>query len=120
MRVLLVDDSSLIRKMVVEMLNSLGHKVEVAADGQIAYDKLKAGEEFEMILLDWNMPNVTGPEFLELAAKDHLLQCPVVMMTTESAEDKIKKALELGAAEYVIKPFTPEILQEKLDLASGF
>ena len=120
MKILLIDDSKLIRRMVSEMITSLGHEVETAENGKEAYDKLKAGQSFEYMLLDWNMPIMTGPEFLIKAKEDNLLTAPVLMMTTESGEDKISKALELGVSEYIIKPFTPEILKEKLEMASGF
>ena len=120
MKVLLVDDSKLIRSMVTNMLQDIGHEVEHAEDGQLAFDKLSGGQAFELILLDWNMPNVTGPELLKMLGDNGLIKCPIVMMTTESAEEKITTCLELGASEYVIKPFTPEILQEKIDMASGF
>lgn len=120
MKVLLVDDSRLIRAMVTDMLEQLGHNVEQAEDGQLAFQKLSSGDTYELILLDWNMPKMTGPELLKKLGDHELIKCPIVMMTTESAEDKISTALNLGASEYVIKPFTPEILREKIDMASGF
>ena len=120
MKVLLVDDSKLIRSMVTNMLQEMGHEVDHAEDGQVAFDKICNGLIYELILLDWNMPNVTGPELLMKLGDAKLITCPIVMMTTESAEEKIATALELGASEYVIKPFTPETLKEKIEMASGF
>lgn len=117
MNILVVDDSKAIYAMVSQMLSSGGHTSVWAQDGKIAMDLLKKGEaKIDVILLDWNMPNMNGPEFLEANIKDKFTTAPIVMMTTENSPDFIKKALSLNAAEYIMKPFTSDILFNKLSL----
>jgi two-component system chemotaxis response regulator CheY len=117
MNILIVDDSKAIYAMVSQMLTSGGHTSVWAADGKIAVDILTKKEvKIDVILLDWNMPNMNGPEFLEANLKDKFTTAPVVMMTTENSPDFIKKALSLNAAEYIMKPFTSDILFNKLTL----
>lgn len=119
MRVLVVDDSKAIFMMVSEMLQEAGHESVWAEDGLKAVEKLKADANIDLILLDWNMPNMNGPEFLEENQKQNLASCPIMMMTTENKPDYIKKAISLGASEYIMKPFTSDILFNKIDLVMG-
>lgn len=117
MNILVVDDSRAIYSMVSQMLESGGHKSFWAEDGQKAVDFLKKNEvKIDVILLDWNMPNMNGPEFLEANLKEKFTEAPIVMMTTENSPEFIKKALSLNAAEYIMKPFTSDILFNKLSL----
>lgn len=115
MKVLIVDDSKAIYMMVSQMLKEIGHDALWAEDGVDACNKL-ASEKVDLILLDWNMPNMSGPEFLEKNGSESITDAPIVMMTTENKPDFIKKALQLGAVEYIMKPFTSDILQDKLEL----
>ena len=115
MNVLVVDDSKAIYMMVSQMLDEKGHKAIWAENGQDAIDKISANK-IDLILLDWNMPVMTGPEFLEKNKNDSISEAPIVMMTTENKPDHIKKALSLGAVEYIMKPFTSDILFDKLEL----
>lgn len=117
MNILIVDDSKAIFSMVSKMLGDGGHTSVWAEDGVKAAEILRKGEhKIDVILLDWNMPNMTGPEFLELNLKEKITSAPIVMMTTENSPDFIKKALDLNAAEYIMKPFTADILFNKLSL----
>lgn len=117
MNILIVDDSKAIFSMVSKMLEGGGHTSLWAEDGAKAVEILKKGEhKIDVILLDWNMPNMTGPEFLEFNLKEKVTSAPVVMMTTENSPEFIKKALDLNAAEYIMKPFTADILFNKLSL----
>jgi two-component system chemotaxis response regulator CheY len=117
MNILVVDDSRAIYAMVSQMLTAGGHTSVWAQDGKIAMDLLlKKDQKVDVILLDWNMPNMNGPEFLEANIKDKFTTAPIVMMTTENSPDYIKKALSLNAAEYIMKPFTSDILFNKLSL----
>jgi two-component system chemotaxis response regulator CheY len=117
MNILVVDDSRAIYAMVSQMLIAGGHTAMWAQDGKIAVDILKAGQsKIDIILLDWNMPNMNGPEFLEANMKEKFTTAPIIMMTTENSPDHIKKALSLNAAEYIMKPFTSDILFNKISL----
>ena len=117
MNILVVDDSKAIYAMVSQMLASGGHTSVWASDGKVAMDLLmKKEQKIDVILLDWNMPNMNGPEFLEANIKQKFTVAPIVMMTTENSPDYIKKALSLNAAEYIMKPFTSDILFNKLSL----
>ncbi|OIQ19639.1 MAG: hypothetical protein BM556_03905 [Bacteriovorax sp. MedPE-SWde] len=115
MKVMVVDDSKAIFMMVSQMLDEQGHEAIWAEDGVVACTKL--GEsDVDLILLDWNMPNMSGPEFLEKNKAEGVSKAPIVMMTTENKPEYIKKALQLGAVEYIMKPFTSDILEDKLEL----
>ncbi len=117
MNILIVDDSKAIFSMVSSMLESGGHKAFWAEDGLKARDFLKSGQQsIDVILLDWNMPNMNGPEFLEANISEKFTSAPIIMMTTENSPEFIKKALSLNAAEYIMKPFTSDILFNKLSL----
>jgi two-component system chemotaxis response regulator CheY len=118
MKVLIVDDSKAIFMMVSEMLKEAGHESVWAEDGQKACEFL-SHDKCDLILLDWNMPVMNGPEFLEENKKKALTTSPIVMMTTENKPDNIKKALSLGASEYIMKPFTSDILLNKIELVTG-
>ena len=115
MKVMIVDDSKAIYMMVSQMLQEQGHEAVWAEDGVDACEKL-AADKVDLILLDWNMPNMSGPEFLEKNKAEKITAAPIVMMTTENKPDYIKKALQLGAVEYIMKPFTSDILEDKLEL----
>lgn len=115
MKVMIIDDSKAIFMMVSEMLAEQGHESIWAEDGVVACEKLRESD-VDFILLDWNMPNMSGPEFLEKNLADKITKAPIVMMTTENKPEFIKKALSLGAVEYVMKPFTNDILINKIEL----
>lgn len=119
MKILVVDDSKAIFLMVSKMLEEAGHKGEWAEDGLEAVKYLESNKDIDAILLDWNMPNMNGPEFLQKNIDASLTEAPILMMTTENKPDFIKKALMLGASEYIMKPFTPDILFNKLSLVEG-
>lgn len=117
MNILVVDDSRAIYAMVSQMLTAQGHTAVWAQDGKIAVDLLKSkSSKVDIILLDWNMPNMNGPEFLEANIKEKFTTAPIIMMTTENSPEHIKKALSLNAAEYIMKPFTSDILFNKISL----
>ena len=115
MNIMIVDDSKAIYMMVSQMLEENGHTSVWAEHGEDAVAKLK-DSKVDAILLDWNMPVMTGPEFLEKNQSESLTNAPILMMTTENKPDHIKKALSLGAVEYIMKPFTSDILFDKLEL----
>lgn len=114
--ILIVDDSKPIFLMVKEMLEECGVSAEWAENGSVAVEK-SIQKNYDIILLDWNMPELNGPEFLEKNLTEKFTQSPIVMMTTENGPDYIKKALELGASEYIMKPFSKDILVSKIEFA---
>ncbi|MEO6418722.1 MAG: response regulator [Polyangiaceae bacterium] len=120
---LVLDDSRAMRMILRRILTELGFDVAEAANGREGLDRLRALERVELVLVDWNMPEMDGLEFVKAVraepAHDAVL---LVMVTTESEMDKMTMALSAGANEYVMKPFDREIIQGKLELAgmSGF
>jgi two-component system chemotaxis response regulator CheY len=115
MRALIVDDSRFVRQHTRRLLEEIGVSCEEAADGQEALTLLEGPEPFDFMLLDVNMPRMSGLECVK-RLRDASLHSPmkVMMVTTESDNLFIYRALEYGADEFLMKPFTPESLREKL------
>lgn len=117
MKILLVDDSSTMRRIQKNTLEKLGHTdVTEAGDGLEAIAKLQeGGGSYDLVLMDWNMPNMTGIDALKKIKADPALKgVPVIMVTSESEKTRIMEAIQSGAANYVVKPFQPETLAEKI------
>ena len=116
MRFLIVDDSSTMRRIIINTLQKIGFRdVAEAANGREGIDRLAAGD-IEMIITDWNMPEMTGIDFIRtVRTQPATKNIPVLMVTTNAAKDDIVQALQAGVNNYVIKPFTPETLREKID-----
>lgn len=113
MRALVVDDSITMRRIVIRALSLVGLQDAVeAADGVEALAALQRGP-FDVILLDWNMPRMTGVEALR-AIREGGCRTPVIMVTTEAEKSHVIEAVKLGANGYQIKPFAPEQLAEKV------
>lgn len=113
---LVVDDSSVVRKVARRILEDMDYVIEEAEDGQEAFDKCRA-EMPDAILLDWNMPIKSGLEFLKELRAYHGGDKPkVVFCTTENDVGHIAMALKAGANEYIMKPFDREILEGKFDV----
>lgn len=112
---LVVDDFSTMRRIVRNLLKELGFtNVQEAEDGVEALSKLRAGD-FEFVVSDWNMPNMTGIELLQaIRADPKLKHLPVLMVTAEAKKENIIAAAQAGASGYVVKPFTAATLDEKL------
>ncbi|MFG0254823.1 MAG: response regulator [Rhodopirellula sp. JB053] len=115
MKVLLVDDSGVMRKIVARGLNSLWvDDVVEAADGVEAVAKFGDGEGFDLILTDWNMPNMNGLELVKtIRGAGHKL--PIMMITTESEKGQVMLAIQAGVNDYLVKPFDQDTLQQKLE-----
>lgn len=114
-KILTVDDSPSVRKMVEFSLKSKGYVMGGAGDGQEALE-LIAKETFDAIILDVNMPNMNGLEFLEKVKSDPVFSAiPVVMLTTEGQDEDRDKAMSLGATDYIVKPFKPSQLISLLE-----
>jgi two-component system chemotaxis response regulator CheY len=113
-----VDDSRAIRMILSRTLRELGFEVREAGNGSEALATLNAGSPADLVMADWNMPVMDGLELLRsIRASPTLGRVPVVMVTTEAEMDQMTTALDAGATEYVMKPFTKEILADKLRLA---
>ncbi len=115
---LIVDDSSTMRRIVVNTLKSLGYTDYVEAeDGKVAFEKLTADDSINFIITDWNMPVMTGLELTKaIRANDKTKELPILMVTTRGIKEDIVQALQARVNNYVVKPFTPQILKEKIDL----
>lgn len=117
MRALVVDDSRAARSLIGRMLREIGYDVTDAAQGQEALEHLRSDKPYDVALVDWNMPTMNGLEFLQAArADERFQQVPIVMCTSETEINQVVRALEAGATEYVMKPFTIDILRGKLEM----
>lgn len=113
---LVVDDSKVIRKVARHILESLELHVDEAADGREALEMCDTAMP-DVVLLDWNMPIMSGLEFLKELSRRNLAQPPkVIFCTTENGVDHIRAAVDAGADEYVMKPFDRETLESKLQI----
>lgn len=115
-KILVVDDFPTMRRIVRNLLKELGFEnVDEAEDGQMALDKLNSGA-FELVVSDWNMPNLDGLSMLKhIRANPALARLPVLMVTAEAKKENIIAAAQAGASGYVVKPFTAATLEEKLN-----
>ena len=118
MRAIVIDDSRAIRLILRRIVGQVGFEVLEAQDGREALDLLAGLDTApELALIDWNMPNMNGLEFVGAARDDERLRdMTLVMVTTESEQGQVARALAAGAHEYVIKPFTSDALLQKLAL----
>jgi len=116
-RALVVDDSRAIRSIIGKTVKELGFEVLEAGHGREALDRLAEAGRVELILVDWNMPEMNGFDFLVAArATPEWKDTVIIMVTTETEMSQMQRALEAGASEYVMKPFTRDVLREKLQL----
>lgn len=120
MKALSVDDSRLVRRMVCRTLAGMGFEVAEAADGQEALGMLLDLGPPDLIVLDWNMPVVDGLEFLIRMRKlDRFVDVKVIMLTARNELGAVQQAVMAGANEYLMKPFTPHVLEEKVRNVCG-
>jgi len=114
---LVVDDSRAMRTILAKFLVELGFEVHEAASGLEALVEIRRKPIPDLVLVDWNMPEMDGCEFLRrIRAEEQFADVPVMMVTTESEMDRVSIALDAGANEYLMKPFDKETLLEKLML----
>jgi len=116
MRILVVDDFSTMRRIVKNLLKQLGYEnIDEAEDGAQAYSKLKNGG-YGFVVSDWNMPNMDGLDLLKKVRSDpELKDLPILMVTAEAEKEKVITAIQAGVNNYIVKPFTGEVLKEKMD-----
>ncbi len=114
MKVLVADDSGIMRKIIIRSLNSVGvTDIAEAADGQEAIAVFKANA-IDLILTDWNMPNMSGLELVE-AIRATGSNVPIILVTTEAQKTQVIAAIQAGVNDYLTKPFESDDLRAKLD-----
>jgi two-component system chemotaxis response regulator CheY len=116
MKVLVVDDMSTMRRIVKNILKQLGFtNLEEAENGQDALGKLKT-ENYGFVVSDWNMPVMMGIDMLRaIRADEKLKHIPVLMVTAEAQKENLMEAIQAGVSNYIVKPFTAETMQEKIN-----
>ncbi len=115
-KILIVDDFSTMRRIIKNLLRDLGYtNTEEADDGTTALPMLQTGK-FELLVTDWNMPGMEGIDLLRhVRADEKLSSMPVLMVTAEQKKEQIIEAAKAGVNGYIVKPFTAQTLQEKLE-----
>jgi two-component system chemotaxis response regulator CheY len=115
---LVVDDSVTMRRIVVNTLKTLGYNLYVEAEhGRDALDKLGSDTGINFVITDWNMPVMSGLELTRAIRSDEKTKTmPILMVTTRGVKEDIVQALQARVSNYVVKPFTPQILKDKIDL----
>ena len=116
LKILTVDDSPTMRRIIINTLKRAGFKnVVEASDGKDALAKMKV-DNFNFVITDWDMPEMDGLTFVTtLRSTPEYAKLPVLMVTTRSVKDDILEALKAGVNNYIVKPFTPQTLKEKID-----
>jgi two-component system chemotaxis response regulator CheY len=121
MRVLVIDDSRTVRIIIRQALAEAGLDVIEAANGREGLDQLRAHDDVDLVLVDWNMPEMNGLEFVQaVRAQRSYDPVRIMMVTTETEQEQVVRALNAGANEYLMKPFTKEVLVAKLSLLDAF
>ena len=116
LKILAVDDSATMRRIIVNTLKRIGHEdIVEAEDGADAYAKLETEDGINFIITDWNMPNMSGLEFVTKVREGSYKELPILMVTTRSIKEDIIEAMKAGVNSYIVKPFTPQTLKEKMD-----
>ncbi len=118
MHALVIDDSSAMRMILKRIMTRLGFHVTPAGNGQEALDAIAAADHsFDVALVDWNMPVMNGLQFIQtVRSEPRYSNLTLMMVTTESEQSQMVRALAAGAHEYLIKPFTPDAVSDKLEL----
>ena len=117
MRALIVDDSKAMRSIVGRIVKQVGFEILEASNGREGLEQLKSHGDVDLILVDWNMPEMNGIEFLQaVRAQPGSAAFKMLMVTTASDLAHVETALEAGANEYLMKPFTKEAMVSKLQM----
>ena len=116
MKILVVDDFATMRKVIKNLLRQVGYEnIAEAEDGVTALEVLKS-HKIDFIISDWNMPNMNGLEFLKAVRADgELSSLPFLMVTAEALKDNVVLAIKAGVSNYIVKPFTADVLNEKIE-----
>ncbi len=116
MKILVVDDFATMRKIVKNLLKQVGYKNIVEAEDGVTALRVLKSQKVDFVISDWNMPNMNGLEFLKsVRADDELSGLPFLMVTAEALKENVVLAVRAGVSNYVVKPFTAEILNEKIE-----
>jgi two-component system chemotaxis response regulator CheY len=117
MRALVIDDSRVVRHIIGDILKALGMEVLEAGDGVEGLEQMQMAPDIELVLVDWNMPRMNGLDFImALRSQRAFHSVRILMVTSEAEVDQVTRALKAGADEYLMKPFTKEVLIAKLNL----
>lgn len=117
MKAMVIDDSRVIRMILANTLSELGFEVSQACNGREALEAVRQQSGLSLILVDWNMPEMNGLDFVKNVRADARFDSvPLMMVTTETEIEQVTAALAAGANEYVMKPFTKDIIADKLRL----
>jgi two-component system chemotaxis response regulator CheY len=117
MRALVIDDSRAVRIIIGNILRQIGLEVLEAKDGLEALEQIKRNPDVELLLVDWNMPQLNGLEFIRAVRSQRAYNgVRILMVTSEAQGEQVNLALSAGANEYLMKPFSKEVLVAKLNL----
>jgi two-component system chemotaxis response regulator CheY len=117
MRALVIDDSRTVRIIIGTILRELGMEVLEAANGLEALEQMKLNPDVDLMLLDWNMPRMNGFDFLRAVRSQRAYDAVrILMVTSEAQSEQVTQALNAGANEYLMKPFSKDVLVAKLNL----
>ena len=117
MYALIIDDSRAMRRILAKIVQPLGFEIIEAENGQDGLDQLFSNDDVELVLVDWNMPVMNGLEFVKAVRADNQYATQkIIMVTTETEPSQMARALMAGVDEFVMKPFTSEILVDKMKL----
>ena len=117
MQALVIDDSRTVRVIIGNILREFGMDVIEAANGREGLERLQQNPDVSLVLVDWNMPEMNGLDFIKaVRAQPAHTALRIMMVTTETEQEQLMRALEAGANEYLMKPFTKDILVAKLSL----
>ncbi|MDD2448097.1 MAG: chemotaxis response regulator CheY [Sulfurimonas sp.] len=121
MKLLVVDDSSTMRRIIKNTLARLGYKdILEGADGVEGWTQMDTNPDIDMLITDWNMPEMNGLELVKkVRADERFKDTPIIMVTTEGGKAEVITALKAGVNNYIVKPFTPQVLKEKLGAVMG-
>lgn len=120
-KLLVVDDSSTMRRIIKNTLEKLGHSDVLEAEHGIeAWDLLNKNDDIKVVITDWNMPEMNGLDLVKkIRAEKKFEDIPIIMVTTEGGKAEVITALKAGVNNYIVKPFTPQVLKEKLEDVLG-
>ncbi|HEX7504165.1 MAG TPA: response regulator [Syntrophales bacterium] len=116
LKILIVDDFATMRKVIRNLLKQGGFENIVEAEDGVAALKVLESQKIDFIISDWNMPNMSGLELLKaVRGSDDLKDLPFLMVTAEALKDNVVAAVKAGVSNYIVKPFTAEVLNEKIE-----
>ncbi len=121
MKLLVVDDSSTMRRIIKNTLHRLGYEDILEAEpGLQAWEIMDSVEGIKVLITDWNMPEMNGLDLVKKVRADgRFVDIPIIMVTTEGGKAEVITALKAGVNNYIVKPFTPQVLKEKLEVVLG-